>query len=124
MLLGLFAPFLKTRPIGYFFRDYGVIESKNFLLINQYILPPRFMLQFLDFMNQLLVMREKRRLRNILTRHQCRADENLTRFPGINRTVMDWPFGDNDQAIQRHALISDHLRLFLFPMRIKMMFLA
>ena len=33
------------------------------------------MLQLLNFMNQFLIVREERRLRDILTRHQRGADE-------------------------------------------------
>ena len=96
-----------------------VVESEDQFVVDQHVLPPRLVLEFLDLPDQPGVVRKKGQLRVPLAMHKRLADEDLARRRRIDTAEIDAPVAVDHQSIERGALERDHLGGLLFPMRLE-----
>src|SRR5690554_1960435 len=96
-----------------------VVESLDEAVIHENVWPSRFMLELANVGDQLSVMRQKRQPGIDLGRHQCIANENLARLRSVDAAIVHLAAVVERQAIERAALVGQHLATLAIPARFR-----
>ncbi len=99
-------------------RQAGVVEVEQGLVVHQDVAAAGPVLQLLDLVEQLAVLREEPVVGLPVALHQGGADEQLAAQLGFDPAVVDLPLGDDRQAVQRHLLVGQHRAGLLLPVRL------
>ena len=95
-----------------------IVKREDQFVIDEHILPARFVFELFDVGEQLAVMREERELRIELAFDERAANEKLARARRVLRAERDAAAMVDRQPEEHRTLERRHLRGPLFPMRL------
>ena len=94
------------------------VEVVERLVVDEDVAPAGALLERLDFLHELLVLREEAMPRVPLALDQRAADEQVTAQRLVDPPVRDGAAGDDRQPVERHALGGDDLGALALPARL------